>query len=334
MLYNGSLGCSIKDDLPYFNMHKIIIRIVYSYKSPPYFLWQRGKSRSFSSLQNCNGKRFRRFILLDLKISAHVTEHSRCIHHTHLWFTTVGCTGIIYLLLQFASLGALLILNSLIALNISCWHSTWLPPWIAAAVVSVTVFLFLHFGGPGNLLHPDESASTPSPAEKFLFSHSSMTQVRVNLIPLALGTQQDSSRDVFWLVPIIFCSFQEGLSMVWIIWRWLFLPSAPLPAQQIVSEQWQEHAWELPGKLSSIQRVEEKCAEQKPIGSQISFFWSNIKQPLVSLVWKICITCHLTKSLKILSVYKGNTSWLYDFFSKFSCHLVISNLIYYNIMPS
>lgn len=115
----------------------------------------------------------------------------------------------------------------------------------------------------------------PLPLQKSSFSviPQAMTQVRVNLIPLALGTREDSSRSVFWLVPVIFCSFQEGLSVVWIIWGWLFFPSAPLPAQQVVSERWQEHAWELPGRLCSIHRVEEKCVEQKPIGSEISFFF-------------------------------------------------------------
>lgn len=126
----------------------------------------------------------------------------------------------------------------------------------------------------------------PLPLQKSSFSviPQAMTQVRVNLIPLALGTQEDSSRSVFWLVPVIFCSFQEGLSVVWVIWGWLFLPSAPLPAQQVVSEQWQGHAWELPGRLCSIHRVEEKRVEQKPIGSEISFFfWAIPNNPLFLL---------------------------------------------------
>lgn len=130
--------------LPYFNMHKIIIRIMYSYKSPPYFLRQREKIEAFDPCGTVMVKDLEDLFCWMTHV-AHVTEHSGCIHHTHLWFTTVCCTGIIYLLSQFASLGTLLILNSLTALNISCWHSTWLPRWIATTVISVTVFSFLTF---------------------------------------------------------------------------------------------------------------------------------------------------------------------------------------------
>lgn len=67
-------------------------------------------------------------------------------------------------------------------------------------------------------------------------------------------------------------------------------------------EQWQEQrvgaAWQA---LLHSQGERKMCRKKARRESNIIFL-SNTEQPLVSLVWKIYITCHLTKSLKILSV--------------------------------